>query len=35
MKDELVYVEHILACVGRIETYIRAELIAGRPPAVP
>ncbi len=21
MKDELVYVEHVLACIGRIETY--------------
>ena len=43
MKDELVYVEHVLACIGRIETRlttlksamerIRAELIAERPPA--
>ena len=21
MKDELVYVEHVLACIGRVETY--------------
>ena len=25
MKDELVYVEHVLACIGRIDTYTEGK----------